>query len=44
MKESLLERSDNQPLTKMELYNGTEGRITWRRLGRANVDLANATS
>jgi hypothetical protein len=39
-----LERSDNQPLTKMQLYNGTEERITWRRVGWANVDLANATS
>jgi len=44
MKEAVTKGSDNPPLTKMELYNGTEGRITWRREGRANVDLANAAS
>ena len=43
-KRPLLEGSDNPLVTKMELYNWTEGRITWRRVGRANVDLTNSTS
>jgi len=43
-KRPLLEGSDNQPLTKMQLYNRTEGGITRRSVGRAKVDLTNATS